>query len=189
MWQLLLSKQLFGGAILKCIIVFLIALCEFQWRICSQQFLHNVSCECEYRRMCVSVWVFEVHLRKGFRNEKKQNTFWRIWLLSKPHYSHVSGQYFTIISSLRKKMLSYISSVHLWPAYQSMRDFWVRGFWKNLRLGINPEHSCIKTKMFSSTCIVALKALHVCIFIMTCWLLHLQAVFFKKKGTLLHINV
>lgn len=118
---------------------------------------------------------------KGFRNEKKQNTFWRIWLLSKPHYSHVSGQYFMIISSLRKKMLSYISSVHLWPAYQSMRDFWVRGFWKNLRLGINPEHLCIKTKMFSSTCILTLKVLHVCIFIMTCWLLHLQAVFFKKK--------
>lgn len=53
----------------------------------------------------------------------------------------------SVISSLRKKMLSYISSVHLWPADQSMRDFWVRGFWKNLPLGINPEHSCVKTKI------------------------------------------
>ena len=105
----------------------------------------------------------------------------------------------SVISSLRKKMLSYISSVHLWPADQSMRDFWVRGFWKNLPLGINPEHSCVskpKSKMFSSTCILTLKVPHhVYIFIMTCWLypwhfmyqlLHLQVVFLKKMYTSTH---
>lgn len=139
MWQLLLSKQLFGEVIVKCIIVFLLALCEFQWRLCSQQFLHNVSLNVNIGGCVCLSGCLKCIYKKEFRNEC-------IWLLSKPHYSHVSGQYFMIISSLRKKMLSYISSVHLWPVYQSTRDFWVRGFWKNLRLGINPEHSCIKTK-------------------------------------------